>query len=246
MKKTFFAVILALLFFAGPLMSQKQLYFGVAGTGLSSVIINQNNYGYTALDEKFTMGAAGNVNIGFDFSNHVGLKLEIGIAKLGENYDKEITKNDTLFNFTRDVKLNYLQIPLLFKFRTGGDVAKFYLMAGPQFNFLLSASQKYLKNEVVESGTFPGPGNIPVVLGEETITDWYNSFDVMGRLDLGVDIQLAKFLSLNVGLTMDYGFMDINAKGYDIPDTDGNYNPSHNVYGGINFGINYLLPLGSK
>jgi hypothetical protein len=244
MKKTLSVAIIALLFIAGPLMSQKQLYFGLAGTGLSSVITNQNNYGLPfEMDYAFTMGGSGNANIGFDFSNNIGLKLEIGYSILGQKYTD--TYNDTVYS--RNIKLNYLQIPLLFKFRTGGDVAKFYLLVGPQLNLLLSASQKYLKQDDIFNENFtPSDWTKPVLIGQETITDRYNSMDIMGRLDIGVDINLAKSLFLNVGLTMAYGFTDINATDWQIKDHTGNYNPSHNIYGGINFGINYVLPIGSK
>lgn len=244
MKKSFSILIITLLFISGPVLSQKQLYFGLAGAGLSSVIINQNNYGLPyEMDYTFTLGGGGNANIGFDFNNHMGLKLEIGWAKLGQKYDK--TYNDT--TYTRNVKLNYLQIPLLFKYRTGGEVAKFYVMAGPQFNLLLSASQKYYKNEVIFNDSITQPNwNQPVLIGESTITDRYNSLDIMGRLDLGVDFNITANLCVNVGMTMAYGFMDINASDWQIKDNTGNYNPSHNLYGGINFGINYLLPIGTK
>jgi len=243
MKKSLSILIIVFFFTSGTLMSQKQLYFGLAGTGLSSVITNQNNYGLDfEMDYKVTFGGSGNVNIGFDFNQHAGLKLEIGFAKLGQRY--EDIHDDTVY--TRNVKLNYLQIPLMFKYRTGGEVARFYVMAGPQFNLLLSASQEYLKNEVFFNDTVPGNWTKPELIGEETITDRYNSLDIMARIDLGVDINVASNLFLNVGLTMAYGLMDINATDWQIKDHTGNYNPSHNVYGGINFGINYVLPLGSK
>jgi hypothetical protein len=243
MKKLISVVILAFMLLAGPLTAQKQLYFGLAGTGLSSAITNQNNYGLPfEMDYTVTFGGGGNVNIGFDFNKSIGLKMEIGFAKLGQNYGD--TYQDTVY--TRKIKLNYLQIPLMFKFRTGGDVAKFYVMAGPQFNLLLSASQKYLKNEDYWNDPIHGSWTKPTLIGEKTITDRYNSLDIMARLDLGVDIQVATNLLLNVGLTMSYGLMDINATDWQIADHTGNYNPSHNVYGGINFGINYLLPIGSK
>jgi hypothetical protein len=245
MKKTIFTAIIALFFMAGPVMSQSQLYFGLSGTGLSSVITNQNNYGLPfEMDYTFTMGAGGNVNIGFDFGKHIGLKLEAGWVKLGQKY--EDIYNDTVY--TRNIKLNYLQIPLMFKFRTGGEVAKFYVMAGPQFNFLLSASQEYLKNAQTWNDTIPGNLTIPTKIGESTITDRFNSLDIMARIDLGVDIVLTQYLFLNGGLTMAFGLTDINATDWQNPvkNPTYEYNPSHNLYGGINFGINYVLPLGSK
>ena len=244
MKKTFAAFTIVMLFLTGPLMAQKQLYFGAAGTALSSVIINQNNYGLPfEMNYDVTMGGSGNAIIGFDFNKHVGLRLEIGWAKLGQKYSDEYM--DTIY--TRNVKLNYLQIPLMFKFRTGGEVARFYLLAGPQFNILLSASQKYMKHDDIPVGNYtPSEWTKPILIGEETITDRYNSLDVMGRLDFGIDITVAKNLFLNVGLTMAYGFMDINATDWQIKPYNSDYSPSQNAYGGINFGINYVLPIGSS
>jgi len=244
MKKNLSALFIVLMISTVPLMAQKRLYFGLAGTGLSSVIINQNNYGLPfEMDYAFTMGVGGNANIGFDFNEHIGLKLEIGWAKLGQKYDD--LYNDTIY--TRNVKLNYLQIPLLFKFRTGGEVAKFYVMAGPQFNILLSAKQEYLKQEDIWDDEYtPGGWTQPIKIGESTITDRYNMLDIMGRIDFGVDIQIIPNLFLNAGLTFAYGFMEINAPDWQIKNSDGNYDPSHNAYGGMTVGINYVLPVGGK
>ncbi|MCX6268480.1 MAG: outer membrane beta-barrel protein, partial [Bacteroidetes bacterium] len=199
MKKTLSAAIIALFFLSGPLMSQKQLYFGLAGTGLGSFITNQNNYGLGfEMDYAATFGGSGNVNVGFDFNNSLGLKLEIGFAKLGQKYADERTLNDTNYRYTRNIKLNYLQIPILFKYRSAGEVVRFYAMAGPQFNLLLSASQTYLKNEEVYNETIENSyWSTPQKVGESTITDRFNSLDIMGRLDLGVDITLASNLFLN-------------------------------------------------
>jgi hypothetical protein len=244
MKKTF-ALVLFAITLTGSVMAQKQFYFGLAGTGLSSVITNQNNYGLPfEMDYKMTMGMGGNAIVGFDFSKNIGLKLEIGYAKLGQMY--EDTYKDTIY--TRNIKLNYLQIPLMFKYRTDGEVARFFVAAGPQFNLLLSASQEYFKHDSVFTHNGVPNWNKPTEIGESSITDRYNSLDIMGRLDFGVDITVAQNLFLNVGVTMAYGFMDINASDYQNPVNNPTYtyHPSHNLYGGINFGISYCLPVGSK
>lgn len=245
MKKISSALILCFMLFAVGATAQKQFYFGLAGGGLSSVITNQNNYGLPfEMDYTVTFGGHGNVNAGFDFNKHLGLKLEIGFAKLGQKYEDNY--QDTIY--TRNIKLNYLQIPLLFKFRTGGEVAQFYVAAGPQFNFLLSASQQYLKNEDTWNDSIPGNWTTPVLIGESTITDRYNSFDVMVRLDFGVDINLTDNLFITAGIATGYGLMDINAEAYRNPFNDPTYeyNPSHNLYGALNVGISYRLPLGGK
>ncbi|MEI7664032.1 MAG: porin family protein [Bacteroidota bacterium] len=245
MKKTLSLLIFALLFAAGPLMSQKQLYFGIGGTGLSPLTIHQNTYGIGFFfDEKMTsFKASENVNIGFDFSKHLGLKVELGLTTLGQDY-KDRTWDSAVY--TRTIKMKYLQIPLLVKFRTSGKVGKFYLMAGPQLNLLSSATQTYNKNGVqTDTNTTTLSGKI-LHVGDSDIKNRYKSLDIMARLDLGVDIIIAEHLLLNIGLTMAYGLTDINATDYRRPDHTGNYNPSHNAYGGINVGLCYILPIGSK
>ena len=93
-----------------------------------------------------------------------------------------------------------------------------------------------------------GNWTTPTTIGESDITERYNSLDVMLRLDFGVDIVLSKSLFINAGITTAYGLMDINATDWQNPlnITGYAYNPSHNLYGGINVGINYTLPIGSK
>ncbi len=254
MKKTLSFILFALLFAAGPLMSQKQLYFGIGGTVLSPYTIHQNNYGLPFLfDEKMTsMKGAGNINIGFDFTNHFGLKVEIGVATLGQDYkDKSHGTNGNNDLYARSIKMNYMQIPLLFKYRTGGEMTKFYLAVGPQFNFLTSATQTYTKNGLPYAG-FPSADTVKTVshvnfnAGTEDIKARYNSMDIMARLDMGIDIIIVKHLLLNVGVTMAYGLTDINATDFQIKDYTGNYNASHNAYAGLNLGLCYLLPIGSK
>ncbi len=228
-------------------MAQQQLYFGVGGTGLSSWITNVSNYGLKFnMDYKnITIGGSGNVNVGFDFNKHIGLKLEVGYAKIGQDLTKDTQVTpDTVY--TRKVQLHYLQIPLMFKYRTGGEVAKFYLMFGPQFNFLLNAKQTYTKNGATFGDKVPGNWSKPTIIGESTITDRYSSLDVMGRIDLGVDFTLAKHLLINFGVTMAYGLLDINGTDWRMNNKDGNYSASHNVYAGVNFGVCYVLPMGSK
>ncbi len=242
MKKILFPFLFVLVF-TGQVMSQKQLYFGISGTGLSPWITNQNNYGDPELDYKLTFGFGVNANIGFDFNKHLGAKIEAGFQRLGQDYE-DTRDGDT--TFTRDIQLNYFTLPVLFKYKSSGSVARFYFLVGPQFNFLTSAKQKYYRQEEVYSNEIVTLNGKPVKIGEEDITVRYNSMDIMARLDAGVDITIIPSLFLNVGLTFAYGLTDINASDYQLPDHSGAYHASHNLYPGMNFGINYVLPIGKK
>jgi hypothetical protein len=242
MKKFFSLVFLALLVGVGPSFAQKQLYFGAQGTGLNSWITNQQNYGRPDMDYVATFGGGGNINIGFDFNNHIGLQLQFGYEKLGQKFKDSNVVNDTTYSYTRNIKLNYLKLPLLFKYRTSGEVAKFYFMVGPQFNFLLSANQTYYKNDVKVEDQYQNPiTNESVKLGEEDITSYYTSYDIFARLDFGADIIIVKNLFLNFGLSFAYGLTDINSTDWRVPNSSGDYNPSHNIDIGFNVGINYCL-----
>lgn len=225
--------------------AQKGLYVGAGGSVLSTWITNQNNYGQVfEMDYEHRIGSNGHINLGYDFNASIGLKLEAGYGMLGQKY-KDMHK-DTIY--TRTINLNYFQLPLLFKFRTAGEKVKFYVMAGPQFNFLMSAKQEYYKREKIYSDSILNPINAKrFKIGEEDVKNRYSSMDIMARIDLGVDIYFIPNLYLNAGLTMAYGLIDINAEEFRIPDhSSGEYNPSHNLYGGLNVGIQYRIPLSKK
>ena len=240
MKKIYSIVLLFLFIGAGLLIAQKQLYFGGQGTGYSTWVTDLNNFGRPDMDYVATFGGGGNLYVGFDFSKNFGLILMPGFQKLGQK-SKDVL-NDT--TYARNVKLNYIQLPLMFKFRTSGEVGRFYVMLGPQFNFLMSANQTYYKNDISYEEQINNPLTGKMIkLGEETITDRYNSLDILARLDLGAEISLTDNLFINMGLSFAYGLTDINAPDYQIPNSSGTYNPSHNIAVGFNVGINYALDL---
>jgi hypothetical protein len=236
MKKLYPALVALLLITTIPAMAQKGLYFGIAGTVQSTWLTSQNNYG-RSLDYVSTFGGSGNINVGFDFTNHLGIKIEFGYGKFGQKYQKTLTDSA----FTRNVKLNYFMIPVMIKYRTGGALAKFYIAAGPQFNFLLSANQSYLLNGKAFMDTIQDISGKSFVAGDEGIKDRFGSMDVLARLDLGVEITVAKKLMIDFGAKLGYGLMDLNNTDFRIKDNDGSYKANHIITGGLTLGINYRL-----
>jgi len=77
MKKTILLLFFALVMTFGQSFAQKRLYFGLAGTGYSTWVTNQQNYGRPDLDYVATFGGGGNLAIGFDFSKNIGLQLGV-------------------------------------------------------------------------------------------------------------------------------------------------------------------------
>jgi hypothetical protein len=239
MKRSYLLLLsFSLLVLSGPLAAQSQLYFGANGSILSTWTTNQMNYGKPDMDYKLTFNPSGNINIGYDFNKNFGLILAPGYAVLGQKYEDVI--NDTAYS--RRVSMGYVVIPLMFKFRTTGDVARFYAMAGPQFNLLVKAKQDYFKNDDISTEQVYNQNlNDWVKVGQEEITDQFESFDIMARFEVGAEFTIIDNLFLTAGISMAYGLMDINAPDWQMENADGEYNPSHNLYGGLTFGINYCF-----
>lgn len=239
MKKIFILLFLSV---AVAGFGQKTLYFGLGGMYGLSGVVNQNTYGQPELDYDAHGAYGGNLNIGYNFTKHLGIKVEVGFARLGQKYfDKRgEAPNDT--DFTRKIDLNYLTVPILFKYNTKGKIARFYVLAGPQLGILMGAKQEYLADGVQYDHMASDLDGNAFNVSEPDIKDRLSSFDLMARVDLGADITLVKNLFLNIGITMNYGFMDLNDKPYRMNDFSGNYNKSHNFYGALNMGLNYCIP----
>jgi hypothetical protein len=243
MKKT---VVILFLLASVAGFGQKGLNLGLGGFGGSSGVVNQNVYGYPELDYDFPFSYGFNLNVGYGFTDHLGVVMQIGYAQLGQKYSD--TRGDT--SFTRDFSMSYLTIPVMFRYLSGGKAVRFYVAAGPELAFLLSAKQEYMYQ--TPNMTEPAQYNKFAVnkdgeafnVGEPDIKDRVTPIDYMVRIDFGVNISLAENLFMDAGLTMNYGLSDLNASAYRMEDYSGNYNPSHNFYGGITVGLSYRLPLG--
>ncbi|MCX6286124.1 MAG: porin family protein [Bacteroidetes bacterium] len=237
MKRTVFITICLL--FAGILnvSAQKGLSIGVGGNVNAIFILNQNAYGMEELDYKQSIGGAVNLGIGYNFTNWLGLKTEIGYTRMGQQYYDN--KDNPVV--TRNVKLNYITVPLLLRLSVGGKVLRFYMAAGPQFAFLTSATQDYLKNGTPLTRFYNPELKDSINISQNDIKDRYQSMDVMARVDFGLDIILLRHLAINFGLSSAYGLTDINASAWRLKNGKGEYKPSHNMYAGFNFGIRYCF-----
>ena len=140
MKKliVFFSIAACLLFVSSP--AQAQLRFGVkAGVNLSRLSFDSDVY-------------KSNNHAGFTG----GVMAEFMIPVLGIGVDGSVlyTRKDvregTGFAKAYDKKLDYLDIPVNFKWKFGVPLLKFFLTAGPNFGFMLS-DMSDVKN-MVETG----------------------------------------------------------------------------------------------
>ncbi|MCF7560881.1 PorT family protein [Sabulilitoribacter multivorans] len=110
-----------------------------------------------------------------DEDGNLAIQPEILFSTQGANYDDGFDEGS--FN------LNYFNVPVLAQLKLSDE---FYVEAGPQFGFLLSAKDKYDS-------------------GEEDIKDDVNSFDFSGNVGLGY--QFDSGLNLNARYNM--GFSEV-------------------------------------
>ncbi len=213
--------------------AQKGFHIG-AGIGFNSVwIINQNTYGGPELEYAPKFGLSYDGAFGYNITSRIGFQTEIGVAHQGQKYEDINSDGDPIL---RDIDLRYMHIPIMFKFMGGSSDTRFYMMLGPQLNYLQSAS---IHQSVASEST-----DIPA-------KSYFENQDIGLALGLGADIMLNENFYLNTGLRFYYGFTDINSVTYrqqydtnfdgEIDRKDKPYEKSTNFYGGFTIGIHYLF-----
>jgi hypothetical protein len=234
MKKVLF-ILLGCIITSNFLYAQKGYGGGIDFAFHSVWTMNQNAYGDPELDRVNTFHPAFGIQGFYNLNDNFGVWLELNKATLGQKFE------DVAKSITREIKMNYLAIPIMAKYTSGGDVARFHFMLGPELAFLTKATQEYKKGDV----NFPGQrnnldGKIFVIAAED-IKDRYIKMDFMLAFDIGADFSLSKNLILNTGVRANYGFRDINAKAYRMTNAASEYSASHNAYFGLQVGVSYFL-----
>jgi len=217
--------------------------FGINGT----FIIHQQTYGLTRLMPYTpSIRIAAGALIGYNFSPNAGIAIGAGIADAGQNYS-DIESGVT---YTKSVTLNYIQIPIMFKYMDTDNPSHYFIMGGPQIGFLSSYSMSingdsYLPKSVnYANGSNITPDIIPLS-PKSSASSMFQKTDIGLRLEVGDDIELSDNLYFNVGLVAYIGFTDIN-----IPDMRATfkfggesypYKASENFITGIEVGIHYMI-----
>ena len=138
-------------------------------------------------------------------------------------------------NVRREVKFTYLQFPIYAKYQTHiGDIASYYLMLGPQFNYRESGSEKVWVNHW--QYLYPN---------ELTINQKFQKFDYGVSLNTGVDIYANDWMYFNIGIVSFLAINDLNGPGLKdlgwFSKNNISYQESHNFYMGIHGGIHFYL-----
>jgi hypothetical protein len=237
MKKVFFLTAFLLTVSFAPTFGQEefktQYYIGAGGSYLSTWIINQNTYGEPELEYKMTYGYGYNIIFGTDFDKHFGVKIEAGYARLGQKYDDTQYDQPT----KRSIQFDYILIPVMMKYRVGGETAKFYVMAGPQLGMLRAANQEYTRNGYDAPPFYNDEIKDTIDVSQPDIYDRYTHTALFVRMDIGLELTIVKHFMINLGVTSAYSITDLNGEHWRMKDYSKQYDISHNFYAGANLGF---------
>ncbi len=206
MKKTILTLGL-LVGLAGAAQSQ-ETHFGIkAGVSLS------NATGDGTSDLKNLVGANGGIMGDFGFSDLLSFHPELLFSQKGAKVESTDPYGSG-GKLTAQTRLNYIDLPLLLRIKTGG----IFFEAGPQVGFLTARVSE-------RTVTYPG---VPGSTSTNSSTKGVRSVD-LGYL-VGVGYQLPQGLEL--GVRYNGGFLDLN----DPSGSSKNYNSVFQFQVGYLFG----------
>ncbi len=192
----------AQVFYAGPKVAYQTVW-----------ILNQNNYGLSEMDYELTGGLAYGLSLGVDWSEHWGMQFEFQFAHQGQDYRDNIGLQlilgvNDVFDVGKTVDLRYGQVPLLVRYRGGGEGASFLGLLGPQFGFRGAAEMRY----TVDSTTLP-VAVLPGALYPDLLTadDFFQSIDFGLAGGAGLEWTMGEYVYGRLMARFYLGLTDINA-----------------------------------
>ena len=207
-----------------PLFAQSGFDFGLKGIFQASALINtQDQAAGPELDYKIKTGIAGGVSAGYSFTKHLGAEIDILSSTQGEGYvgvvndinssSVAILSNEFKYlaqannipftgNYTAQIYLHCLKIPLLFRY-TGDNTKKVFFSSfiGPQINMLSSAKLKINGSDA----PVPAAANL-------NFTDAYKKTTLDVAFGFGAGMNITDNLVLSLHLRLDYGLGDAENK----------------------------------
>jgi hypothetical protein len=234
-KYTLSLIAIFMLMLSLNLEAQQVNSFWLNGvTGLNSNwILNQNAYGNPEMAYAPSFGFTGGVGASYFISKKWALNGSVLLSRLGQKYSDEQAGAKA----ERKVKLNYIEVPLLFMRKISFMKYPTWISAGPGFLVLLNAKQEYTR----EDGGYNLPN--PDGMTEGDITERFNPLDIALNVSLTrmYDLNYFKSIMLLVSANSSFGLLDINSAEWQIPNTHNVYAASHNFYIGIKVGLMFKV-----
>ncbi len=203
-------------------------------------LLNQNNYGLSEMDYKLTSGPAYGGSIGVDYGDNWGVQLEFQFAHMGQNYEDNIGLQliyglNDVFVVRKEVDLIYGQVPLLVRYRNGGEKAKFLGVFGPQVGIRGEATLRYfLDGDSAPFAEIPG-GIYDELTGPE---DFFQTLDFGLAGGAGAEFYLGSSFYFRLLGRFYVGLTDINTEPTrGAPEYAGTRNASFGLEAG--FGVRF-------
>lgn len=174
------------------------------------------------------------VKLGLNFDNR-GFKIDdvyAPIATTSVITDSTIICPNSYLHITRNYSVNYLTIPLSFRYVKGTDKFKIYVEAGAYYSLLLNATRKGQNDLYIEPQCAPHFDKPPGHEYEDfdgDATSLFNTYDFGVSLYLGGIVQF----SPQLGLTISPGFMYSFANLYYNPERDAKWTQIFRINAGV-------------
>lgn len=243
MKKVY-TLLLALMFVAPASYAQKGLNIGLNGQYTTISIVNQNAWGNDReYDYAVTTGFAYGFDIGYNFTNEVGIYTGYGMMTLGQDYTDSYRPDgtDVKSDWERTLRMQYNVIPIMFKFTGDENRVNFIGGFGMLYAMMKSAEQTWTKDGNPYTEFIEMPDDASYELTATDVTDRFEKTDIIVNLELGARIFVLNDLYVDATFNFGYGLKDINASDWQMNNNGGEYNASHNAYGGFKIGVAYIL-----
>ncbi|MCZ2101201.1 MAG: PorT family protein [Chitinophagales bacterium] len=130
----------------------------------------------------FTAGLIGEIPLqnGFTFRPEINYTQKGFITDISV-YDLDIFGVGTNLGAKAKTRYNYIDVPLLFKYSLGNDLAKVYFLAGPTFGYALDGHVRPVANVIVQV-------NLPKIK-LPLDNDIYQRFEVAATLGIGGEVK---------------------------------------------------------
>ena len=189
-------MIFTLLTLSNKAEAQEGFHFGIKFQPQLSQIKNQSFDDSTEVDLQSTLNWGAGVSLSYFIVKDFAIQLEANYAGLGQKY----TGIDTFGITAYYQRIDYLNIPLLFKLTTGDE--KFLgvnVHAGPQLGLMIDSRLE----------ATPTSGNSI----ETNTSGSTNAIDFGFAYGAGLDFNIAKRFQFNLGIRLYNGIVDVNDSG---------------------------------
>ncbi len=240
-QKLLTLLLLSFWFIPMEVFGQNGIYIGPqAGVNLSSTFFQNTSELFRNFPEKEgsgiaylpTIGYTARVNFGIPLSNHWSVQLGLGYTQGGQKYEDTYQLLDGPLNVQWNVRLGYLQFPLLARYSSHsfGDNVSFSMSFGPTIGIMVQGSDEAIFNGVPDS-----------MLADPFIK--YNTLDLGLEINPGVDIYFSKTTFLTVAFHAYVGLVNLNGAYYEqyIPEGQDGLKSQRNLFMGLHVGFNWII-----